>query len=465
MIIEATRYAVRAMSDPNRFDPGSVDRFRIVDHHYDHSSRTASLRYGLDDRYSFEETITFETAPPAGLSIDGAGLDRALRHLHIAAGTSYYKTAAPPLIEVEGAGLTTTESEFHRHLYDDGLREFALSNRLPVARVVKIHASSAAPVDPERLRTQRPGGLLVPIGGGKDSMVLIEAVRHLGPRLFAVNPHPLVIELAAATGLELIVVRRRLAPELARLNAVGALNGHVPITAIVSLIAVAGSYLYGYDSIAMAIERSASEETRWVDGVAVNHQYSKSLDFEMLLQRLLAASIDPGLTFGSALRQYSELSIARAFSRLTGYHGTFCSCNTAFRQQAGADDRWCGHCPKCRFVGLMLAPFLTPDAVAAIIGRDMFNDPEQVEGFAALMSAEGKPFECVGERGESAAALRMLSDLPAWKDSVVVTALADQARARVSDHDVARLLTPDPAPAFPDPEVASAVDQLLAGPT
>jgi hypothetical protein len=451
------------MSDPNRFDPGSVDKFRIVDHHYDHSSRTASLRYGLDDRYWFEETIVFETEPPPDLAVDDAGLDRALRHLHIAAGTSYYKTAAPPVIELEGAGLTASETEFHGHLYDDGLREFAVANALPVPRPVKLQASAALPVDADRLRTPRPGGLLVPIGGGKDSMVLIDAVRHLSPRLFAVNPHPLVIELAAASGLELIVVRRRLAPALARLNATGALNGHVPITAIVSLIAVAGTYLYGYDSIAMAIERSASEETRWVDGVPVNHQYSKSLDFEIRLQRLLSESIDPGLTYGSALRQYSELSIARTFSHLTGYHSTFCSCNTAFRQQAGAGDRWCGHCPKCRFVGLMLAPFLSPEALVAIIGRDMFDDPDQVEGFAALMSEAGKPFECVGERGESAAALRMLADLPAWRDKVVVAALGHRARARVSDHDVNRLLTPDPSPAFRDPSVASAVDRLLAG--
>jgi hypothetical protein len=197
--------------------------------------------------------------------------------------------------------------------------------------------------------------------------------------------------------------------------------------------------------------------------VPVNHQYSKSLDFEVFLQQLIADSIDPGLTYGPALRRYSELSIARAFSGLSGYHGTFCSCNTAFRQQAAADDRWCGHCAKCHFVGLMLAPFLTPPALVGIIGRDMFDDPEQVEGFAALMSAEGKPFECVGERGESAAAMRLLSELPAWKDTVVVSALAERARAMVSDRDVERLLAPDSSPGFPDAEVASAVDRLLTG--
>ncbi|MHB1713028.1 MAG: endonuclease domain-containing protein, partial [Acidimicrobiales bacterium] len=308
-------------------------------------------------------------------------------------------------------------------------------------------------------------GLLVPIGGGKDSMVLIEALRDLAPTLMAVNPHPLVVELAERTGLDLIVVRRTLSPELARINAAGALNGHVPITAIVSLIAVLGSFVYGYDSVAMAIEASASEETRLIDGVPVNHQYSKSLDFEKLLRRLTAESIDPRLTFGSALRPYSELAIGRAFSRLTDYHDTFCSCNTAFRQRAASGDRWCGDCPKCRFVGLMLAPFLTPEALTAIIGRDMFNDPAQLEGFADLMSDEDKPFECVGERRESATALRVLAARPGWKDSLVVAALSGPARALTSGADLGQLLVPDLSVQFPDPAVAAAVERLMAGET
>ena len=187
-------------------------------------------------------------------------------------------------------------------------------------------------------------------------MVLIEAVAGLRPRLFAVNPHPLVLDLARRTGLDLIVVRRRLDPVLVSLNAAGALNGHVPVTAIVSLIAVVGAFLYGYDSIAMAVERSASEETVLVNGVPVNHQYSKSLEFEHLLADLIATSVDPGLSYGSALRPYSELAIARGFARLTDYHDAFCSCNTAFRLAAAEGDRWCGQCPKCRFVGADAGP-------------------------------------------------------------------------------------------------------------
>jgi hypothetical protein len=294
--------------------------------------------------------------------------------------------------------------------------------------------------------------------------VLAHALARFSPKLFAVNPHPVVFELADALGLELIVVRRELSPRLAELNGRGARNGHVPITGIISLIAVAGSFLYGYGSIAMAIERSAGEETRSVDGVAVNHQYSKTLEFERLLRDLIARSIDPALIYGSALRPYSELSIARAFAPLTEFHSTFCSCNQAFRRAAHPDDRWCGQCAKCRFVALMLAPFVGREALTEVIGRDLFADPGEIAGFAELMSPDDKPFECVGERRESAAALWMLARDPAWRESVVVTALAPRAQQLVGEADVTEVLAPASGPTYPESVVAVAVDEALAEP-
>jgi hypothetical protein len=432
------------MSDQLAFDPASVDTFRIIDWDYDPVARLVTLRYAFDDGEQFAETIEFVTEPTGrGDGFDAEGFARAIDHLHIAAGVSYYKAAAPTTVSIEGAALTPSQRRFHGLLYDEGLREFAVTNGRAVPVDVALRAPSAGVAPPPAARSDGPPSLLVPIGGGKDSMVLIEAVRSLGPRLFAVNPHPLVTELAALAGLELIEVRRRLSPNLRALNQRGALNGHVPITAIVSLIAVAGSFLYGYDIIAMAIERSASEETSMVGGVAVNHQFSKSYPFELALRELITGTIDAGLIYGSALRPYSELAISRAFAPLTKYHGTFCSCNTAFRATAHAGDRWCGQCPKCRFVGLMLAPFLDRAALAAIVGRDMFADPGQIDGFRSLMSTEDKPFECVGERRESAVALRLLGQRPEWASSPVVAALAREAQALTSDQDVEELLAPD----------------------
>jgi hypothetical protein len=451
------------MPDPERFDPGSHTAFRILGREFDPVSRTVTLRYALDDRVHFTETVTFETPPAPGPDPSGAGFERALLHLHVAAGTSYYKTAAPDRVIVEGESLGAGELDLHRHLYDDGLREFAVTNGLPVPRPVTLVASGGEAAPPTPAAGSLPPGLVVPIGGGKDSMVLIEAVRPLGPRLFAVNPHPLVRELAAEAGLELLVVRRRLDPGLADLHRAGALNGHVPVTAIVSLIAAVGAFVHGYDTIAMAVERSASEETVSVGGVPVNHQYSKSREFEVLLAAQLRATVAPELTYGSGLRPWSELAISRTFAGLTRYHGTFCSCNTAFRQGAADGDRWCGHCPKCRFVALMLAPYLTPAQLTAVIGTDLFADPGQIEGFAALMSDADKPFECVGERRESAVALRLLAGLPDWRRTPVVAALADAAGRLVTDADVASLLAPEEGLAFPGPAVAGAVDALLTG--
>jgi hypothetical protein len=451
------------MSTPARFEPDSFREFRIAGRGYDAGSRTATFRYALDDRVEFVESITFETPPDGVPEPSGPGFERALLHLHVAAGTSYYKTAAPPLVSVGGVSLTPAELSFHHHLYDEGLREFAVTNGLPVPRPVTVRSDDGGrPSGTPTAGALRPG-LVVPIGGGKDSMVLIESLRHLAPRLFAVNPHPLVEELADQAGLPLLVVRRRLDPGLAGLHRAGALNGHVPITAIVSLVAAVGAFVHGYDTVAMAVERSASEETVSVDGVAVNHQYSKSRELELLLADLLVTTVAPDLTYGSALRPYSELAISRAFAGLTRFHGTFCSCNSAFRQGAASGDRWCGHCPKCRFVGLMLAPFLDRDAVGAIIGRDLFADVDQVPGFADLMSDVDKPFECVGERRESAAALHLLAGMDGWRDAPVVAALAPVAESLVTDVVVAELLAPDHALDFPDPVVAGAVDAMLAG--
>lgn len=447
--------------DDGRFDPATVGAFRVAARSFDPSSRTATLSYAFDKGPAFTETIVFETPAAPSFSADDPRLGPALLHLHVAAGTSYYKTAAPDAVVVDGE-LSPAESAFHLRLYDDGLREFAVTNGLPVPRPVTM-SSDGEPDRPPAVAAGSPTRrrVIVPVGGGKDSLVAVESLRPFGPRLFAVDPHPLVEELARRAGLELLVARRTLSPELERLNRLGARNGHVPITAIVSLIAVLGAVVWDYDTVAMAVERSASEETVTVEGVPVNHQYSKSLEFERLLRELVRTSIDPGLLYGSVLRPYSELAIGRAFARLGQYHDAFCSCNAVFRRSGGGSDGWCGDCAKCRFVALVLAPFLSRDSLSTIMGADLLGDPDQVPGFAALMSAEDKPFECVGERREAAAAFRLLGDRPDWRDASVVTALAPRARRMVGDEDVAELLAPAAELAFPDPELAAAVARIL----
>lgn len=380
---------------------------------------TVLLRYSFDGgEVRFEEEICL--GGPVDLDGDGrSSLDRILQTLHIAAGTSYYKAFAPREIDVGSGPIVPSQLELASALYDEGLREFAFTNslRVPNGVVVRAESSSGA----SRPRLSLPGGMAVPVGGGKDSIVVLEALRDLSPRLVAVNPPPAVRRTAEVSGLELITLTRKLDPALADLNRAGAMNGHVPITAILSLVIAAAGFVHGYSSIAMALESSADEPTRVVGGVEVNHQWSKSDAGTRMISAALG-DIAPGLGYGSVLRELSELEISTCFATFPEYHHVFRSCNRAFRMD-GAVDAWCCDCPKCRFVYLMLAPSLDRTALVSIFGHDMFDDDSQVAGFRDLVDPERKPFECVGTREESVAAFELVAADPEWSGSVVVESL------------------------------------------
>ena len=243
--------------------------------------------------------------------------------------------------------------------------------------------------------------------------------------LFALGDAEPIAACIAAAQLPFVRVRRCLDPRLLELNREGALNGHVPITGIVSAIALAAAVLAGCSTVAMSNEHSASAPNLVVDGVAINHQFSKSLEFERAFADCVARRITPSLAYFSLLRPLSEIEIARRFARHPRYFDVFRSCNTAFRQSLAQRGRqWCGNCPKCRFVFLALAPFVERGRLAAIFGRDLLDDESQAYGFAELCGLRNhKPFECVGETAESAAAMAWLGREPAWRGDAVVRRL------------------------------------------
>ena len=192
-----------------------------------------------------------------------------------------------------------------------------------------------------------------------------------------------------------------------------------------------------------------------VDGVPVNHQYSKSLEFELLLADLVTSTVSTRTspTAPPCARTRSWPSPGPSPDS-PQYHATFCSCNTVFRQDAGAGDRWCGHCPEVPVRRADAGPVpRAGTSLTAIIGRDMFADPDQVPGFAALMSDDDKPFECVGERRESAVALRMLAELPGWRGHAGGDGPGRRWPPAWSPTPTSSdLLDPAPDLAFPDPD-------------
>lgn len=418
------------------FRADGISEFRLRGFEADAARGVALLRYSLDDTYHFEERIEFGrgiTGPQGHVT----GFARAVRLLHFAGGVSYYKTAAPPVIVVEDE-LSEAEVELCRAIYELGMRDFAYRNGLPIPRDIEIVAepdgAKAPPgaIPPASAVSPPDPGIAVPIGGGKDSIVVLEALRAFDPVVVSVNPTPAAKRVAATAGRELMEIARGLDPLLFELNAKGAMNGHVPVTAIVSLITIAGGYLFGYDTTAIALEGSADAPSRVVvneiaaagSGAVlhheeVNHQWSKSAQFERQLQDVVRGSVNDSIRFVSPLRPFSEIEITAAFATLSPYLRIFRSCNQTARLQNAADS-WCCDCPKCRFVFLALASALDRRSVVEIFGSDLLDDPSQTRGFCDMLDPDRKPFECVGTVEEVEDAFRGLLNAHEWQGSAVL---------------------------------------------
>jgi hypothetical protein len=383
------------------------------------------LHYGFGDTHHFVETVELDGVLP-----DSDAVRRAVRVLLLIAGVSYYKSIAPT--EIRTPALDGPERALVRAMYDDGLREFAYRNGLAVPLPVEL---IERPVDPDARppaasHAAARSGALIPIGGGKDSALVADLVPD--GVLMAVNPKGAHEHLAAHLGRPLVRVQRTLDPQLRDLVAAGALNGHVPVTAINSAIAVLVAVSLGLRDVLMGLERSASEPSLVVDGIEVNHQFSKSLRAEELLARVFEPT---GVRYLSLLRPMTELAIGTSVAT-RGLADDIVSCNRVFtvwsENDASRTQRPCGDCAKCLFTALMLAPSLTPEQVREHFGRPLLDEVEHLDPVRELWSDE-KPFDCVGERRETAAALVLLSELPGWGDQVVPSQLRDEALAVLAE--------------------------------
>ena len=253
----------------------------------------------------------------------------------------------------------------------------------------------------------------MPFGGGIDSIVVVERVRRLADAaLFVVNRPPTGSrpsrQPAAVTGLPIVRAEREIDPQLLRSAELGFLNGHVPVTGILSAVAVLAAVLTERDAVVMSNEWSASVPTLEYQGRPVNHQYSKSASFEAAFRQVLAEIPARMPEYFSWLRDRTELWVGQEFAALDAYHGSFRSCNKAFYSDpARRLDHWCGQCDKCCFIDLILAPFLPAEALRQIftLTGEPLEDPGLAGKFRALLGAGAKPFECVGEVSECRAAV------------------------------------------------------------
>lgn len=417
----------------SNFDKSSIRTFRFVRCSLDAETGVARLIYAFDDGPELMETVTIPGAPFVLDDARAQAATQALRLLHLITGVSYYKAAIPPDIRIDSYAIDADTAALMELIYINGLGEFAYRNGLDLHGRVRFPvgetAASAAPELPLREHA------LVAIGGGKDSLVSIEALRAAGieQTVTWIGASQLIAACAARTGLPTLNIGRALAPELFEYNRQGAWNGHIPVTAINSAIMLLAAILLGADQVVFSNERSASYGS-FIPGTGeVNHQWSKGWAFEQALGDYVYAHIAPNLHYYSLLRPLSELAVARQFARTDHYDAHFSSCNRNFHILGERPvNRWCGVCPKCHFVFLALAPFMPKPRLVRIFGRNLLDDPGQIAGYDALLEFQDhKPFECVGEGRESRAAMAALGDRPEWREDALVARFNREIRPQL----------------------------------
>lgn len=445
------------------------DVFRYESFRIDPAQGLLTCRYSLDGR-EFTERVTL--APSERWETPAARA--AARLVFLLAGVSYYKTAAPPVIDLGDTALTDLERDFLRAFYLEGLAEFGYRNAIDLS-TLRIAGPRAWITNFQEMSGDGGGGgaggekagstavrgdnvglrALVPFGGGIDSIVTVEMVRQrVDVALFVVSRpgdrFDAIEQPAAVAGLPVVRAEREIDPQLLRSAELGFLNGHVPVTGIISAIAVLAAVLEGRDAVVMSNEWSASIPTLYDAGLPVNHQYSKSVAFEAAFRGVLAGSApsggEPMPEYFSALRHRTELWIAERFASLTEYHDSFRSCNRAFHiDKARRLDHWCGRCDKCCFIDLILAPFLAAaDLERIFAGHEPLGDPALADRFRALLGTAdiSKPFECVGEVNECRAATLLAARRGDRADAKLLQELAAEVSALPDTPSTDGLLRP-----------------------
>jgi len=353
--------------------------------------------------------------------IDRVG-DNALKnlvfHLGLAEMPSYWKATASPHIIVEAGDLNKEQIAWFKDLIFKGMGEYFFQNKIDFTKpnFLTVKSLTGPPKsDLGRLPKSDLGSkVLVPVGGGKDAVVTLELLKKakmpIGP--FLLNPKPQQKKILSLAKVQNpIIVERTIDPKLLELNRKGYLNGHTPFSAYLAFLTTLIAVLFDYKYIALSNERSSNEGNVKYLGKIVNHQYSKTFEFEKKFRMYSKKYLAKGIEYFSFLRPLYELQIAKIFSRYPKYFPAFLSCNEAHKTRSGSKKptgKWCGKCAKCLFVFLILSPFAGQKQTVRIFKKNLLEDKKLKPLLEELTGKKRfKPFECVGTVAESRAAIAL----------------------------------------------------------
>ena len=315
---------------------------------------------------------------------------------------NYYKLTCPKKVTIECGYIDDEQINFFKKLLYNGLGEYFYRNQIDLKfeDFTNFEINSSKTFD-FKLEDKFNGNLIM-IGGGKDSIVSLELLENEHENnkcfLFERNIYPKnmpsynSIYTANYTDDDIVIFSTEIDNLLIDLNKQGFLNGHVPVSSLLAFSSYIMAYLTNKQYIVTSNEASSNESS--VKGTNINHQYSKSIEFENDFRNYTKKYFTKEIEYYSLLRPLLEIEIAKLFSKYEKYHNIFRSCNLSSKN---SNTNWCCNCPKCLFVYIILSPFIAQEKLETIFGKNMLNDESFLNDFKGLLgTTENKPFECVG---------------------------------------------------------------------
>jgi len=410
--------------------------FSFDSYHIGEDKRTLSFLYsvgfntGIISRF-VDKIVLPEAIPPA---VSPHLLDAILQPLHLILGVSYWKLYCPKEMKVNSCKLNAEQAAFWNTVYTRGLGEFFYRNELDFRGLISFPVSQDAFSNPIHFSPLNRS--LVGIAGGKDSLVTVELLKKAkkeitGLIIEANHEYALIRELMPKTDIKGLFVRHEIDGKVKELNETGLIyNGHIPISAVYAFVGVLIAIVYDYEYFIVSNEKSANFGNAIYHGLEVNHQWSKSEEFEMFFRTYVNDFVTPDVTYFSLLRPLTELKIVELFSKYHVYFPHFSSCNknfTIFNRSlgklgmTGGGARWCGKCAKCAFTFLMLSTFLSKEEVIGMFGQNLLADPSLIPLYQQLLGIRDiKPFDCVGTFEEVAIAFYLVHEKGGFNDDPVV---------------------------------------------
>ena len=311
---------------------------------------------------------------------------------------SYWKPTCSPKIIIECGNLDDKQKSWLKKLMYNGLGEFFYVNGINpnFDDFVSIETFGK---NYDFTDEKNYDNYLVAVGGGKDSIVSLELLKNLNKKAFIINNRKICFDCANIAGISndnIINVERLFDRKIIELNNAGFLNGHTPISSCIAFISYLSAYLNDIKYVVLSNESSANEPS--VKGTNINHQYSKSFEFENDFRWFTNNYLTNKIEYFSLLRPLSELEIMKVFTKYPQYFKHFISCNNGGKSKnIGRTDGWCCSCSKCLFIYIIMSNYIDEDTMVDIFGENLLDKEEMLDYFLELLGLrESKPFECVG---------------------------------------------------------------------